>query len=359
MFQFSSLIPGCGLSTTPLGLKKGVAIMEYKMKTHIVLFIFLLLFINSCKENSNPIFPTNTGNSTILFSANQKLAVINADGRNYQIIPVEANIATVANLSYDALKVVYGSVDTTYQQISLFNINKNETIKITDDNLFHDSPVISPDNNSVLFLTRFNWKYRLYLKNIVTGNVKVLNNNLNAYNPVFSSDGSKIVCCINNGGDSAGIVLMDNDGSNLKLIGKGDYPEFSPDGKKILYQNPIPPNDEGLYIMNVDGTDSRFISSIPFQTKPRFSHDGSKILFSKFTDNYDLYLINIDGCNLINLTNSPEGETQPVFTTDGSKIVFVLYDSVSRINKLCSMNIDGTNKKVIYEDSSNYGIKIF
>lgn len=333
--------------------------MEYKMKIHLVVFIFLLLFANSCTENSNPIFPTNTGNSTILFSSNKKLAVINADGSNYQIIPIESNTVTVANLSSDASKVVYGSVDTTYQQIILYNLRNNETVKITDDNLFHDSPVISPDNNSVLFLTKFNWTYHLYLKNIVNGNVKLLNNSLNAYDPTFSSDGSKIACWGNNEGDSVGVVIMNIDGSNPKFIGKGYYPEFSPDGKKILYQNPIPPYDEGLYIMNIDGTDRNFISYIPYQTKPRFSPDGSKILFSKFTDNFDIYLINIDGSNLINLTNSSEGETQPEFTTDGSKIVFVQYDSVSKINKLCSMNTDGTNKKVVFEDSSIYGIKIF
>ncbi|MFN3693660.1 MAG: TolB family protein, partial [Ignavibacterium sp.] len=92
---------------------------------------------------------------------------------------------------------------------------------------------------------------------------------------------------------------------------------------------------------------------------PRFSPDGSRIIFSKFTTNFDIYLINVDGSNLINLTNSDAVETQPVFTSDGSKIIYSAYDTSTRLNKLYSMNIDGTDKKVIFEDSSNLGIKIF
>ena len=152
---------------------------------------------------------------------------------------------------------------------------------------------------------------------------------------------------------------MNNDGSNLKFIVKGYYPEFSPDGNKILYQYPDSSNWEGLYIMNVDGTNAKFLTTIPYQTMPRFSPDGKKIIFSNFTTNYDIYSMNIDGSNLADLTNSKDGETQPLYTPDGSKIVFTKYDISSNINMLCSMNVDGTDLKIIYRDSSNYGMVIF
>ena len=334
-------------------------IMKYKKTIQIVSLISFLIFLNSCKKDSNPVFPINMGNTKILFSANNKLAIINADGSNYKIIPTETNNVSVANLSYNASEVVYGGVDSTPQQIFLYNINTNGTIRITNDSLFHDSPSISPVDNSVIFTSRIGWMNKLYSADVNNGNARLLDNNLNVYNPTFSSDGSKIACWINNGGDSVGIVVMNKDGSNPKLIVKGYYPEFSPDGQKIIYQNPSSTNEEGLYIMDIDGTDNKFISNIPYQTQPMFSPDGSKIVFSNFTDNFDIYLINSDGSNLVNLTNSNDGETQPVFSSDGSKIVFVRYDITSKNDKLCSMNIDGSNQKVIYEDNSNSGIKIF
>jgi Tol biopolymer transport system component len=343
------------LVATSFGLKEGIIIMKIKILS-VLIFAFI---VNSCKESSNPIVPINNVHSKILFLANNQLGIINADGSDFQLIPTEGNISFAANLSFDASKIVYGCVDNIPQQILLFNLHNNETTKITDDNLFHDSPILSPDCSSVLFLTRTDWMYHLYSKNIVNGEVKVLNNKLNSHDPIFSSDGSRIACWINNGGDSVGIVLMDNDGNNPELIGQGYYPEFSPNGKKILYQIPISSSNEGLYIMNLDGTENKFLSLIPFQTKPRFSPDGSRIVFTFFTTNFDIYLISIDGSNLVNITNDADGETQPVFTSDGSKIVFVQYDSVSSTNKLCSMNIDGTDRKTIFEDSSNYGIRIF
>uniref|UniRef100_A0A7V2ZIF6 TolB protein n=1 Tax=Ignavibacterium album TaxID=591197 RepID=A0A7V2ZIF6_9BACT len=335
--------------------------MRTKKKILSVLIVLHILVIYSCSDNSNPILPINSGHSKILFQANNQLNIINADGSNFQLVPTQGLYTFVAKLSSDASKVVYGSVDTdtTYQQILLYNFRSNETIKITDDNLFHDSPVISPDNNCVLYLTRRDWKNDLYLYNILNGEVKQINCNLNAFNPNFSADGSKIVCYGNNGGDSVGIFVMNIDGGDLTFIKNGSFPVFSPDGKKILYQKFIPPYDNGLYIMNTDGTEDKLLSLIPFQTNPRFSPDGSRIIFSKFTTNFDIYLINIDGSNLINLTNSDTEETQPVFTPDGSRIVFTQYDNITNTMKLYSMKIDGTDKKVIFEDSSNLGIKIF
>lgn len=333
--------------------------MRDKIKFQYILIVLLILIIYSCSEESNPIIPINKSHSRILFLANNQLKIINADGSDFQSVPTQGTYTFVANLSSDASKIVYGSVDTTYQQILLYNLRNNETIKITDDNIFHDSPIISPDNNSVLYLTRMDWEYRLYLYNILSNELIQLNSNLNAFNPNFSADGSKIVCNGNNGGDSVGIFVMNVDGSDLRLIKDGSSPVFSPDGKKILYQKFIPPYDEGLYIMNIDGTEDKFLSLIPFQTNPRFSPDGSRIIFSKFTTNFDIYIINVDGSNLINLTNSEAGETQPVFTTDGSRIVFTTYDIATRTMNLCSMKIDGSELNIIYQDSSNYGVRIF
>lgn len=333
--------------------------MRTKKKILPVLIVLHILAIYSCSDDSNPILPINSGHSKILFQANNQLNIINVDGSNFQLVPTQGLYTFVANLSSDASKIVYGSVDTTYQQILLYNFLNNETIKITDDNIFHDSPVISPDNNSVLYLTRMDWKNGIYLYNILNGEFKQLNSNLNASNPNFSADGSKIVCYGNNGGDSVGIFVMNIDGSDLRFIKNGSSPVFSPDGKKILYQKFIPPYDEGLYIMDIDGSEDKFLSLIPFQTSPRFSPDGSRIIFSKFTTNFDIYLINVDGSNLINLTNSDAGETQPVFTSDGSRIVFTKYDIVNRTMNLCSMKVDGSELNIIYRDSSNYGLRIF
>jgi TolB protein len=56
---------------------------------------------------------------------------------------------------------------------------------------------------------------------------------------------------------------------------------------------------------------------------PHYSHDGKKITF--FADqkgNYDIYQMDSNGENLIQLTNDPLQDSYPSFSTDKRKIIF-------------------------------------
>jgi dipeptidyl aminopeptidase/acylaminoacyl peptidase len=73
------------------------------------------------------------------------------------------------------------------------------------------------------------------------------------YFPVWSPDGSKIVFSSNRDGRDFKLYMMNPDGSQvLKLFDYGYRASFSPDGKKIAF------NDQdfnGIRIMNADVTD--------------------------------------------------------------------------------------------------------
>jgi len=89
-----------------------------------------------------------------------------------------------------------------------------------------------------------------------------------------------------------GIVVMDNDGSNAKVIlphidyePTVDMALFSPDGKKLVYSKS---KDDGhyitesdIYMINVDGSNEQRLttSGEKFATEPSWSADGKKIVF--------------------------------------------------------------------------------
>lgn len=157
------------------------------------------------------------------------------------------------------------------------------------------------------------------------------------------------------------IVLMNSDGSDRRgLLPSnldGTLPIVSPDGTKILFFHEIGPVGGGytglgnLYLMNTDGSNLvQLTGSDIYVARPMsFSPDGSKVLFTRSDPGISrsIYTINIDGSGLTRLTFDNVGFVRyPEYSPDGSKIIFVREIQVNGqtfSEDLFSMNADGTN----------------
>jgi hypothetical protein len=96
---------------------------------------------------------------------------------------------------------------------------------------------------------------------------------------------------------------LPNSGSRLTTSGTGSWPDWSPDGTKIVFEGCQDP-DCGIYVMNRDGTDQTLLT---FGADPVWSPDGTKILFQRFTTTgTDLWVMNANGTGIANLTNTPD-----------------------------------------------------
>ena len=162
-------------------------------------------------------------------------------------------------------------------------------------------------------------------------------------NPNWSPDSEHIIYYYQDiPEERAGISIISDDGNNIVNITPDpfepvDLPTWSPKRSQIGYiestviTQPPPPNPLQIYMMNLAKKSVTALTSegaeerIPLAWHP----DGHKILFAMLNpvgrpgpDWSDIFVMDNNGENIINLTQTPEEEAHASWSPDGEKIVF-------------------------------------
>jgi imidazolonepropionase-like amidohydrolase/Tol biopolymer transport system component len=155
----------------------------------------------------------------------------------------------------------------------------------------------SPDGKMLVF----NAAGYLYQKTLPNGKPTRLTNNSDfEYEPAFSRDGKRMIYVTWNDDKLGSIMLRDlksgsdtrvvpfqlENGKNVELKGIFRMPQFSPDGRKIVFlkeegndhQGFAFHTNPGIYVMDTDGLNARRVSEDG--ESPLFSADGKRIYYS-------------------------------------------------------------------------------
>ncbi|HOT78201.1 MAG TPA: chitobiase/beta-hexosaminidase C-terminal domain-containing protein, partial [Candidatus Wallbacteria bacterium] len=186
----------------------------------------------------------------------------------------------------------------------------------------------------------------LYFMNVDGTAMTKINNTAVKFDcPMLSPNGAKIVYAFPTTDMNYDIYTIDADGSNIKQLTTGEYedylPQWSPDGTKILFKRREPVSgNEFIYVMNADGSGQTELAGSAFSAS--WSPDCQKIAYSWGDGmNNEIFVMNFDGTNKINITNDASSDFMPAWSPDGSKIAF--YSTRNGFTNIYVMNQDGTN----------------
>jgi TolB protein len=136
----------------------------------------------------------------------------------------------------------------------------------------------------------------------------------------------------------------------LGILGCGTVTLFgqtSSDAAKLLCVSNRTGNAE-IFLIDADGKNSvNLTKSGAENTFPTWSPDGKKIAFTSDRDGHlQLYVMDADGSNVKRLTDNPSSDRAPAWSPDGKQIAFC------RNQEVYVMNADGSDPKNLTDNPS-------
>jgi tol-pal system beta propeller repeat protein TolB len=154
--------------------------------------------------------------------------------------------------------------------------------------------------------------------------------------PGCSPNGAQIAYIVVAGNSNGALAVMDANGANKHVISAQQHqalaPAWSPDASKIVYTQYN--GDTQLFVRNADGTSPVMITGTHFDPvtgqnldgsndQADWSPDGTKIAFASNRDgDWDIYTVTVATGAITQLTNSPGYDSEPTWSPGGGRIAF-------------------------------------
>lgn len=260
------------------------------------------------------------------------------------------------------------------QAVAMFSLLLLATAPISVTSVNDAYPSLSPDGRTLLFQSDRSGHVALWVADSDGGNPRILFDHPGGepVTPAWSPDGKFIVFAMRPDGAAApsesDIFIVASDGRNPRNLsnapGDDSHPHWSSDGQRIFFNAPLSfpdaPSGEreiaGIFSMRPDGTNvRRHIACTALCTFPVPSPDGRRIAFRKVLDepgrdweqnsvsrNSEIFVADIDGRNLRNLSNDPAFDGWPSWTADGRFVVFSSNrDGVRATGQIYRVSVEG------------------
>jgi len=258
------------------------------------------------------------------------LCVVNADGTNLTKL-VEINLGYIYGTSWspDGRRIALGWFDGYTCDIYSLDLDTSELKNLTATSAIEEAwPSWSPDGQKIAFITAL----------------------IDPSTQKFTSSG---ICLMDTDGGKQSTLLSSSDPANYYYDGPLAW---SPDGKKILhlsvFYKPRMYANGDICLIDVKTGEEVNLSNSPdiHDGAPSWSPEGKKILFtSNPGGNREIYVMDADGTNLTKLTDGRGSKSSPSWSPNGKKIVFTIGgwrpidDEWVSTDDIYIMDADGSN----------------
>jgi TolB protein len=262
-------------------------------------------------------------------------------GGNTDIFVMQADGSGMVNLtnhpawdgtpawSPDGTRIAFTSDrDGDSPQIYVMNADGRDVVRLTVSNGIDMMPAWSPDGQKIAFVST-----RTYTLTLEGGQLMI----------------------------DAGpeIWIMDADGGNPTRITSGQedqalYPTWAPDGLRLAYMNVSDRIDLVVHVLGEELGRSLTADATFASWSPAWSPDGRQLAFmaDEKSGGKEIYIVDSDGSNWKNLTNSPAAEADPAWSPDGQKILFI--SDRDGHAQVYMMDADGSNVTRVTHDEYEY-----
>lgn len=196
-----------------------------------------------------------------------------------------------------------------YESYEIFIADRsgNITQQVTDNEYYDAEATVSPQGDKIVFTSTRDGDLDLYTMDIDGSNVKRITKEI-GYDggAFFSADGSKLVFRAS------------------RFNTEAEKEEY----KELLTQGMVAPTNMEVFVCNVDGSDLQQVTNLgQANWAPFFHPSGEKIIFSsnhasESGRKFNLFMINVDGTGLEQITYDEQFDAFAMFSSDGKKLVW-------------------------------------
>ena len=279
---------------------------------------------------------------------NSEIVVVKADSLAFTRLADSDIFGGGASWSPDGTRILFQSVypieyEEAYEDSELFvmDADGSNVRQLTDNDIYDGGASWSPDGTQILFQRGSPFEYEeayedseLFVMDADGSNVRQLtDNDIYDGGASWSPDGTQILfrtAPTEFEGDygGAGTYIIEANGSVTNYTHFGWNYSWSPDGSQILYSSPIYLDEFGVFVENIDGSSWQLLMAVEeARVVPLgWSPDGSRVLIvSNIDGDEELFVVNIDGSDLRQLTDNDSYDGDASWSPDGSRILFRSY----------------------------------